>query len=780
MFIHESLEEIKKRSSAVCDLFDIISTDSAGYNALNTVMSNSAESFKKLEKLNRLVGELEKELKNEEFDYYRTIAELYEEIQEKVVQFAPYGAIPFLRSLTARVSSIETELKKQLQWTFREIGQLISSDADNIVRTDTTVDIDSMDQIYLVIDALGIDFRRDLLERFAQLQLISYEKAFKFGTPFCGLDALDRRYTWFRLLLKEVDDRFSTIFPRRWVVPVHLFLEFSRRTQKHLSDYLTAQEAQFDHNENMKDYVNMLLLALKSLLSFEAEMKASFNQSIRGEDVDLMTVFPDLKSSIAEAFDPFLGPYVQLEREGLEDLLQSLARDEELAVQAPNSLEKVDDEHEREYFNAMPRGPFDSSRQMFEYIKNSLKRCSAFSTGITYLSLSREFRVCLHNYAESLKFRCPSPRMVKADGQAVYDLSPEQEILMCRLICTGDYCVDTLPALETKMKEHVQLEFATEIDFSAQLNAFVDMIAYTQNLLVIGWMERLNPHLRTMRKMNWANVESVGDESRYVKDIFGVWNEAIVRARGQLASSSFQSLCLKFVNVFGAALLETVWKLKRVSKTGAGQLLLDVNGLKSSLLNLPRVRLNDVQGESVVISKVYVQVVNAKINPVETILKLCCPEDDRMEEMFALLWPDATSEQKEAVLSMKLRSNLLPLDSVGGILKDGARVMTSTSMGQNISHGLSKGAKSAVGGLRGAVGDFRAVMSGKLFDDDASSSSKPSSGSSSSSNNSSGSNTNNTSNSNNNSNSNSSASSNNKSGLKTDFKNPFSSLGFKK
>jgi hypothetical protein len=52
---------------------------------------------------------------------------------------------------------------------------------------------------------------------------------------------------------------------------------------------------------------------------------------------------------------------------------------------------------------------YGSSISMFVYIKNSIKRCTALTTGPTFLSLSNEFRTCLQNYAESLRNRCPPP-----------------------------------------------------------------------------------------------------------------------------------------------------------------------------------------------------------------------------------------------------------------------------------------------------------------------------------------------------------------------------------
>jgi hypothetical protein len=119
------------------------------------------------------------------------------------------------------------------------------------------------------------------------------------------------------------------------------------------------------------------------------------------------------------------------------------------------------------YYNGpiRPKDAFASSLKMFEYIKKALKRCKQFSTGFTYLALSKEFRICLHNYAgmfvcmcvcvcvcvtnmlvrwclETLKFRCPNP--VSTAGSApgrppIYDLSKEDEAKLCHIINTGAF-----------------------------------------------------------------------------------------------------------------------------------------------------------------------------------------------------------------------------------------------------------------------------------------------------------------------------------------------------
>ena len=125
-------------------------------------------------------------------------------------------------------------------------------------------------------------------------------------------------------------------------------------------------------------------------------------------------------------------------------------------------------------------------KQAIEFIKASLKRCTTFSTGVTYLSLSREYRICLHKYAESLKFRCPSPVIAEAGKPPSYVISTNEEVALCRLVCTGEYCLDTIPPLETKMKEHINPLYRDEVDFDAQMDTFVDAISHTLSVMIAG------------------------------------------------------------------------------------------------------------------------------------------------------------------------------------------------------------------------------------------------------------------------------------------------------
>ena len=89
---------------------------------------------------------------------------------------------------------------------------------------------------------MGLTVRQTLLEEFVQLQLVSYENLFANGKPHFALDQVERRWSWFKRLLKYIDTKFGAVFPVHWRLPLRLCLEFTERTKLHLVLLLTEME----------------------------------------------------------------------------------------------------------------------------------------------------------------------------------------------------------------------------------------------------------------------------------------------------------------------------------------------------------------------------------------------------------------------------------------------------------------------------------------------------------------------------------------------------------
>jgi hypothetical protein len=63
-----------------------------------------------------------------------------------------------------------------------------------------------------------------------------------------GLDQLDRRFAWFRRLLKNVDSRFSSVFPPHWHLQYKICLMFLGQTRDQLLALLEDGESEDSSN----------------------------------------------------------------------------------------------------------------------------------------------------------------------------------------------------------------------------------------------------------------------------------------------------------------------------------------------------------------------------------------------------------------------------------------------------------------------------------------------------------------------------------------------------
>lgn len=341
-----------------------------------------------------------------------------------------------------------------MHWAFREIGQLVEDNPESVVFTgELPAPIQALLDVSLLVTALGEVFLKDVLERFSQLQLIPYERKFMPGKEFAGLEHLEQRWKWFRALMDCFDKKLSDVFPSVWRTKYYMYLDFVRRTKIHLKVQLQLLEEKALKSD---EHVAVLLKAMKSVLTFSGEMKAKLDIPELAREYEEQI----LSECVNDAFDDFLEPYVKVERNALDELIQStLLREEQSAVAAQEAKEG----------SGLELAIYESSGKIFEYIKRSVQRCSKFSTGHTLIELSMEFRVCLQQYANSLSRRMPLPcdeiRYIKErvidfevkEGMPhTYHVTPESAVVVCRVMRTGEYCADTIPQLETLMKQLIR------------------------------------------------------------------------------------------------------------------------------------------------------------------------------------------------------------------------------------------------------------------------------------------------------------------------------------
>lgn len=232
------------------------------------------------------------------------------------------------------------------------------------------------------------------------------------------------------------------------------------------------------------------------------------------ERLFMVESFLSLKGEISRGFDRFLGSYVVLEKNNLADLLKRLGQDEDI-TQSTGTQDNVDTTASTEQGHV-----YGSSVSMFVFIKNSIKRCTTFSTGQTFFALSKEFRLCLGQYADMLRTRCPplvapptlfTTAMTTAPSpnpnyfpHPLCKLPVGQESLVCYLINTGEYCGEVVPQLEQMVKNKMSEQYRDKVDYTVEADTFNDLVSLALKTLVGATLDRLEPAFKAITAQNWA------------------------------------------------------------------------------------------------------------------------------------------------------------------------------------------------------------------------------------------------------------------------------------
>lgn len=506
-----------------------------------------------------------------------------------------------------------------------------------------------------------------------------YESLFGIGRQHFALDQVERRWAWFKRLLKYIENKFVNIFPPHWRIQLRLCLEFVEGTKMHLIAMLTEIES------NDASDVNLLLKALQSSIRFEQEMTEKFNllkqlkQSMENEeqsaklelemqqrlkkDDKLMYIPTDhdaankeeetesgflglahsaISGGISGVFDKFLGSYVLLERQNLEEMLTRLGQEDTPEASTPQQSGSV----------------FASSTNMFVFIKNSIKRCTQLTTGQTFLSLTEELRSSMRQYIVMLKNRCPAE--VPGTNPILYRMLPGMEVTVSIMINTGEYCAEVAPQLEQMVQQKIQPSLANKVTFEEESEAFMDLVAFGLKVLVFGVLDRLDSSFRTMFNMNWGAFTQVGEESAYLHTISAVLVEVIPNVRNSLSSSYFNNFCTRLATEILQKFQDVILRQKRITELATQQLLLDTYSMKTMVMQLPIIQ-NPATGngnpaaalDKSNIPSVYTKLVNSRSTHIEVILKLVGTPEDLLLERFKLMWPEGQSADLQMLMGLK-------------------------------------------------------------------------------------------------------------------------------
>ncbi|PWA91895.1 membrane trafficking VPS53 family protein [Artemisia annua] len=525
---------------------------------------------------------------------YKEASAQLEAVSQLCSHFDGYRDNPKITELRDKFKNIKQILKSHVFSDFSSLGTGKESEDSSLLQ--------QLSDACLVVDALEPSVKEELVKNFCDRELISYQQIFE-GAELAKLDKTERRYAWIKRRLRTNEEIWK-IFPTSWHVDYLLCIQFCKLTRTQLEDIL----------ENLKEKpdVATLLTALQRTIEFEEELAEKFGGSgssrnitdafeetdksesndqivldIRkkyekklaahqgNQDDDKDVAVPgagfNFRGIISSCFEPHLMVYVEFEEKTLMDNLEKLIQEETWEGNDTKVLNSI--------------------IQVFMIIKRSLKRCSALTKSQTLLNLFKVFQRVLRAYATKIYMKLPKggTGIVAAatgmDGQI--KTSDKDERMICYIVNTAEYCHDMAEELAENVSKIIDTQLADAVDMSAVQDEFSAVITKALVTLVNGLETKFDIEMAAMTRVPWGTLESVGDQSEYVNSIKMILNGSIPVLGSLLSPVYFQFFLDKLASSLGPRFYLNIFKCKQISETGAQQMLLDTQAVKTILLDIP-------------------------------------------------------------------------------------------------------------------------------------------------------------------------------------------------
>ena len=139
-------------------LISNISSDEEGLLIVNNSLNSSSEVLQKLRRFAGLVNDLQREQKSAQCDCYGEVAETLARVKLEMKHFDAVAAIPHVQIVQLKINAIEAELRNHIEWSSREIGQLVKYDPNPDTlgpETELITDLKTLRTLHLVVEILG-------------------------------------------------------------------------------------------------------------------------------------------------------------------------------------------------------------------------------------------------------------------------------------------------------------------------------------------------------------------------------------------------------------------------------------------------------------------------------------------------------------------------------------------------------------------------------------------------------------------------------------------------
>ncbi|XP_019506003.1 PREDICTED: vacuolar protein sorting-associated protein 53 homolog isoform X1 [Hipposideros armiger] len=606
---------------------------------------------------------------------YGEVANLLQGVMNVLEHFHKYMGIPQIRQLSERVKAAQTELGQQILADFEEAfpsqGTKRPGGPSNVLR-----------DACLVANILDPRIKQDIIKKFIKQHLSEYLVLFQENQDVAWLDKIDRRYAWIKRQLVDYEEKFGRMFPREWYMTERIAVEFCHITRTELAKIMRTRAKEIE--------VKLLLFAIQRTTNFEGFLAKRFSGctltdgTLKKLESPLLSTNPFLEDEptpemeelamekgdldqrkkpkapdnpfhgiVSKCFEPHLYVYIESQDKNLGELIDRFVAD--FKAQGPPKP------NTDEGGAVLP-----SCADLFVYYKKCMVQCSQLSTGEPMIALTTIFQKYLREYAwKILSGNLPkttsssggltiSSLLKEKEGSEAAKFTVEELCLICSILSTAEYCLATTQQLEEKLKEKVDVSLTERINLTGEMDTFSTVISSSIQLLVQDLDAACDPALTAMSKMQWQNVEHVGDQSPYVTSVILHIKQNVPIIRDNLASTRkyFTQFCIKFANSFIPKFITHLFKCKPISMVGAEQLLLDTHSLKMVLLDLPSIGSQVVRKAPASYTKIVVK----GMTRAEMILKVVmAPHEPSVVfvDNYIKLLTDCNTETFQKILDMK-------------------------------------------------------------------------------------------------------------------------------
>ncbi|XP_073040877.1 LOW QUALITY PROTEIN: vacuolar protein sorting-associated protein 53 A-like [Primulina eburnea] len=591
---------------------------------------------------------------------YKEAAAQLEAVNQLCGHFDAYRDVPKITELREKFKSIKQILKSHVFSDFSSLGTGKETEETHLLQ--------QLSDACLVVDALEPSVREELVKNFCSRELTSYQQIFE-GAELAKLDKTERRYAWIKRRLRTNEEIWK-LFPSSWHVPYLLCIQFCKLTRTQMVEIL--------NNLKEKPDVGTILVALQRTLEFEEELAEKFGGGSRSRESESDNVEDKVESNnqivsdirkkyekklaahlgsenedqdghkdlsipgagfnfqgiISSCFEPYLTVYVELEEKTLLEHLEKLIQEETWETEEGSQTNIL-----------------SSSMQVFLIIRRTLKRCSALTKKQTLFNLIKVFERILKAYATKLFAKLPKggTGIVAAatgmDGQI--KTSDRDERVICYIVNTAEYCHKTSGELAENVSKIVDPVFVDRIDMSEVQDEFSAVITKALITLVNGIETKFDVEMAAMTRVPWGTLESVGDQSEYVNNINTILTASIPVLGNLLSPIYFQFFLDKLASSLGPRFYLNIFKCKQISETGAQQMLLDTQAVKTILLDVPSL------GKKTSVAAGYSKFVSREMSKAEALLKVILSSTDSVADTYCALLPEGTPSEFQRILDLK-------------------------------------------------------------------------------------------------------------------------------